>query len=243
MSRWWPERATLWLAPRQGEDALACARQALDARAPRQHARITWAIGGALARHRIVPWSDALAGAAQRQGLAKSCFIEAYGEAARGWTVREHGVRHGASSLACGIDAALLVGLAALAHERRLRLVSVQPSLMYAHNLLCPELAGNRYWFVWEEAGLATLVLLARGEPLHLKTLPLATVQLASLLDREWFLGGIEGPRCPAYLVRAETGGLLQVSEGSGWQITELALPRDAALVASSPTRTELEAA
>lgn len=243
MSRWWPERVTLWLAPRPGDDALVCARQALEARAPRPHTRITWVLGAALARHRIVPWSDALAGAAQRQGLAQSCFIEAYGEAACGWAVREHHPRHGAAALACGIDAALLDGLAALAHQRRLRLVSVQPSLMHAHNLLCPQLAGERCWFVWEEAGLATMVLLARGEPLHLKTLPAAPVPLAGLLDREWFLSGVDGPRCPAYLVRAEVGGRLQVSNDAGWQITELALPRGDTTAAKPASRTELQAA
>lgn len=250
MSRWWPDRATLWLAPANGGDALACAAQALDRLALRPHTRLTCVLGGPLVRHRIVPWSDALASPAQRQVLATSCFLDAYGDMARAWTVREHGAgpaqRYGAATLACAIDTAVLDGLTTLARERRLRLASVQPSLVHAHNRVRRQLAGDMFWFVWEEGPLTTFVLWSRGEPLHLKALPSSPALLASALDREWFLAAAEGERCAVYLARTRggAGGIAQdITALAGWQVVALPTIETDAGIAPDLRHAELRAA
>jgi hypothetical protein len=221
VSRWWPERATVWLSPHKGQDLLDVFARELDAQPLRRRSDLTCVLGGPLVRYRVVPWSDALASAHQRQVLAASCFHEAYGEAARGWQVREHGLRHGAAGLGCAIDAAWPQRLADAAQARGLRLASVQPSLMQVHNALRRALPAGLFWFVWEEAEVTTLVLWRDGEPLHLKAVPTAAVPLCTLLDREWFLAAVDAPRCPVYLVRS-AGQRDQVAQVVGWQLTEL---------------------
>lgn len=222
MSPWWPERATVWLSPHKGQDLLDVFTRELDARALRRRSELVCVLGGPLVRYRVVPWSDALARPHQRQVLAESCFHQAYGEASRGWQVREHVLRHGAAGLACAIDAAWPQRLADAAQARGLRLASVQPSLMQVHNALRRELPAGLFWFVWEEHEVTTLVLWRDGEPLHLKAVPTAAVPLGTLLDREWFLAAVEAPRCPVYLVRS-AGDREQAVRVAGWQVTELA--------------------
>ena len=221
MSRWWPERLTLWLAPHKGQDVVACFERELDTLAPRRRAQVSCVLGGPLVRYRVVPWSDALASPHQRQVLAASSFHETYGEASRGWQVLDRVARHGVAGLACAIEASWAQRLGEAATARGVKLASLQPSLTHAHNTLRREFKGDMFWFVWEEVDVTTLVLWRRGEPLHLKVLPSAPVQLATLLDREWFLAAIDAPRCPVYLARV-TGHSLLATREAGWRIVEL---------------------
>ena len=221
MSPWWPERITVWLAPHKGQDVAACFAHQLDALAPRPRAQVSCVLGGPQVRCRIVPWSDALSSPHQRQVLAASCFHETYGAVSRGWLVRDHVVRHGVAGLACAIDAAWPQVLGDVAKARGLQLVGLQPSLVHVHNTVRGQLVAGMCWLVWEEAAVTTLVLWRNGEPLHLKVLPSAPVQLATLLDREWFLAAVDAPRCPVVLVRAAGQGRLLVRD-AGWQVTEL---------------------
>lgn len=221
MSPWWPERLTLWLAPHKGQDVLACFERELDALAPRRRTQVNCVLGGPLVRYRVVPWSDALASPHQRQVLAASSFHEAYGDASRGWQVLDRVARHGVAGLACAIDASWPQRLGEAATARGVTLARLQPSLTHAHNTLCRHFTADMFWFVWEEADVTTLVLWRRGEPLHLKVLPSAPAQLATLLDREWFLAAVDAPRCPVYLARRAGHHLLATRE-SGWAIVEL---------------------
>ncbi|MES2099749.1 MAG: hypothetical protein V4569_08025 [Pseudomonadota bacterium] len=225
MSRWFPERVVLRVgdrppagvgtatpaAPRL-ESMLAAFERELDARALKPGTRLTCVVAGDGVRYRIVPWSDELAGQAQRQALVEQCFHEAYGDAARAWTVRLHTRRHGAAALACALDTLLLDRLAALARTRRLELVSVQPSLMHAWNQVPRRTAPGLFWFVCIEAHATTLLLMSPTEPLHVKLLPASGIELARTLDREWFALGQEGPHCPLHVVR---------SEASAWRVVD----------------------
>lgn len=176
----------------------------LDARALKPGTRVTCVVAGDGVRYRIVPWSDELAGTAQRQVLAEHCFNEAYGDAARAWSVRLHTRRHGAAALACALDTLLLDRLAALVRARRLELVSVQPSLMHAWNRRSWRIAAGPFWFVCIEANATTLLLMSPTEPLHVKLLPASGIGLGPTLDREWFALGRDGPRCQVHVVRSD---------------------------------------
>ena len=178
----------------------------LDQRAPKRGTRVTCIVAGDAARYRIVPWSDELASTAQRQVLAEHCFREAYGEAARGWAVRLHPVRHGAAALACALDVALLDRLDALVQARRLKLVSVQPSLMNAFNETAARREPGPHWFVCIDALWATALLMSASEPLHVKQLSTAGLDLALSLDRESFVLGLDGMRRPVHAARFGVG-------------------------------------
>ncbi len=199
---------------------LAAFERALEERKPPRGARLTCIIAGDAARYRVVPWSDELASPAQRQVLAEHCFREAYGDAARGWAVRLQPARYGAAALACALDVALLDRLDALAQSRQLRLVSVQPSLMHAFNASARRREGGPYWFVCIDALWATALLMSPAEPLHVKQLSTAGLDLALSLDREAFALGLDWPPPTVQATRFDAGARTRDSTASasaGW--------------------------
>ena len=207
MSRWFPDGLLLRLGddtrPATLESMLASFETELDRRAARPGTRLTCLVGGGAVRYRVVPWREALSSPSERQAFAAHCFQEAYGDGARGWNVRQHTTRYGRATLASAIDGALLDRLEALALARRLRLVSVQPSLMHAFNVRRHGIGRGLFWFVWIEAHWITALLVTALEPLHVKQLPSSHADAASLLAREWFALGMEATPCPAYMARA----------------------------------------
>lgn len=232
MSRWFPDSVVLRLgdAPRSlvtsaaapasgsGESPLAAGgpggvqklesmlsvfERELDERALKRGTRLTCVVAGDAVRYRIVPWNDELASPAQRQVFAEHCFNEAYGDAARDWTVRHHTAGYAAAALGCALDTALLDRLHALAQARRLRLVQVQPSLMHAYNRAHRHFDSGLFWFVCIDVHWTTLLLMSPTQPLQVKVLPTPGIDLARALDREWFALGMEVPRCPVHVCRS----------------------------------------
>lgn len=243
MSRWFPERVVLRLgdappaldptplaagaAPQRDAMLAACARE-LDARALPRGSRLTCILAGEGVRYRIVPWSDELSSPAQRQVLAEHCFHEAYGAAAHAWTVCQSEPRYGAATLACAVDTLLLDQLDALARQRGLALVSVQPSLVQAYNQARRAIARGRCWFVVRDGAWTTLLLMSDAEPLHVKRLPSPGTDLARLLDREWFALGLDDPVCPVYVVGAAAAAS-HAAAAARWPIVELSAPASGA--------------
>ncbi len=224
MSRWFPERPVLWVRPQKSEPVLAHFEQELTRRALPRGTRVTCVVAGEGVRYRVVPWSDEFASPAQRQVFSTHCFSEAYGDVARGWTVRQDSVRHGVATLACALDTALLDSLVAIAQTHDLKLVSVQPALTHVYNQVRQRLDVGLYWFAWIDGPWVTLLLMSAGAPLLVKSLAASGAGLASLLEREWFLLGIEAPRCPVYVARSASTPPSQARElsASGWPFVEL---------------------
>jgi hypothetical protein len=206
--------------------ALIAFERELDALDPPRGTRLTCVLAGEGVRYRVVPWRDDLASPAQRQLLATQCFAEAYGDAARSWTVRQNAGSHGAATLACAVDSTLLDRIDAMTQARGLRLVSVQPSLMHAFNRVRGRIEAELFWFVCVEGPWTTLLLTTGDEPMHVKVLPTASGDLSRLLDREWFALGIEAARCPVVVSRLVESG--DASTGlaptivKGWQVIDL---------------------
>ena len=229
MSRWWPDGLrALWPIGRAPAVVLRLTdtrpeaiEQQLGALPP--GTRLTVVVAGEGVRHQIVPWRDELSRPAQRQLLAEQCFREAYGEVARGWTVRQHAARHGAATLACAIDKALLDHLDALSKRRRVNLVSVQPALMQAYNRARHRMSPGLHWFVAIDAASTTLLLQSPTEPLRVKKIPTPALDLAGALDREWFALGMEVPPCAVYVVRSDAVPLpSRHGDASSWSLIDL---------------------
>ena len=238
MSRWFPEHAVLRLSDLQPQ----AVERAFDVRAFRPGTRLTCVLAGEGVRYGRVPWHDDLSSPSQRQLLAQQSFIEAHGEVARSWAVRQHTAGHGGAALACAIDTALLDRLDALAQARRLNLVSVQPSLIHAYNEARRRIVGDGlFWFAEVDTEQATVLLMSPTETLQVKRLPSAGADLTRWIEREWFALGIDGPRCPVYALRADaavpplaTPALARRSAGrpeTGWRIVDLGI-----LGAAGPT-------
>jgi len=203
VSRWFPEHVVLRLDDLQSQSI----ERDLDERALRAGTRLTCVLAGEGVRYGLVPWNDELSSPSQRQLLAQQSFIEVHGEVARGWTIRQHTAGHGSASLACAIDTSLLDRLDALAQDRRLNLVSVQPSLVHAYNEARRRIVNpGLFWFAEVDARQATVLLMSPSEPLQVKRLPSAGADLTRWIEREWFALGIEAPRCPVYVLRADAG-------------------------------------
>ena len=206
MSRWFLEPLTIALGDGPGmstpEAMLASLNERFDQLAPRRGTRVACVIGGSAVRYRVVPWSDELSSPAERRTLAAHAFHEAYGDAARSWAVRETAVSYGRATLASAIDAVLLEAIETLCRERGLRLDSVQPSVMHAFNQHRLQIDAGLAWFVSIEASSITALLRSRHEALHVRQLASAKVDLAGLLDREWFALALDAPPCPAYVAR-----------------------------------------
>lgn len=234
MSRWFPDRLrALWpggrapaLALRVTDTQPADIERQLDVLAPPPNTRLTCIVAGEGVRYRIVPWRDELSRPAQRQLLAEQCFSDAYGEAARGWSVRQHAARYGAATLACAIDTAVLDQLDAQSLARRLTLVSVQPALMHAYNQARHSMSPGLHWFVLIDAVSATLLLQSATEPLLVKRIPSSALDLSETLDREWFALGMEPPHCAVYVVRSDSMPLMpRHANAAPWSFVDLTPP------------------
>lgn len=177
----------------------------LDALALPARTRLSCILAGDGVRYAIVPWRDALSRPVQRQLLAEQCFVDAHGEAARGWTVCQHAARYGVATLACAIDTALLDRIDAAAQARRCTVASVQPSLMGAYNQARHGIAPGLHWFVETDARWTTLLLMDDADALQVKRLRAPATDLKALLAREWFALGMALPLCPVVVVGSES--------------------------------------
>jgi len=201
----------------QRADGVASGFEAwLDSQPLRRGSRVACVLGGDAVRHAVVPWVTELSSAAQRQRLAEQTFREAFGDVALGWTVRQHGQRHGAASLACATETALLDRLDALARARGLSLHSVQSRLVQAFNAAHRRLGAGLCWFVLAEAQSTSLLLISPQEALRVTRVPAAGAALPVLLNREWFALGMDAARPPVYVAGPAAGRATAAAGGLG---------------------------
>jgi hypothetical protein len=187
-------------------------------------------VGGDAVRYVVVPWNDDLTSPQQRQRFAEQRLRETYGDIALDWAVSQHSERHGVATLACAIDKVLLDRLDALALARGQTVVSIQPALTHAFNLVRRRIASEPFWFVLVESQCTTLLLMSPQAPVHVKRLPAAGMALAGALDREWFALGMDGARCSVYLLSMAGSGLVPRDKTlSGWRFIELSAPANVA--------------
>jgi hypothetical protein len=116
-------------------------------------------------RYAIVPWSDALSSTSERLGHARELLAGVFGQAMSDWTVSLSEGPPGVSRLASAMPTALLEALRRQVGNHQLKLLSVQPRLIAAHNAWRHVLpAKEPAWFVTVEDGsLAALRMCGDG--------------------------------------------------------------------------------
>ena len=253
MSRWFRERVLLRLdvpaapgdAPladraRQGalQRALGALQAQLEVRALPRRARVTCIVSGELVRYRVLPWNPSARTAVQRQRFAQHCFEDAYGECARGWTVRADAPRYESPTLACAVDTSLLDGVAATVARHGLVLRSVQPSLMNAYRRAAPDRSHARFAVAEVTPSLLTLLLMDGSVPLSVKQVPAPRVDLKRTIEREWLSLGLDAGECPVFVDVGPDASDCAEHCGAGWVTLQLGSwpPLSLARVSLAPT-------
>jgi len=70
--------------------------------------RVTVVLSNHFVRYALVPWSDAIANAAEEQAYLRHHFAKIHGERAKGWQLRASEAPKGAPRLASAVDSALV---------------------------------------------------------------------------------------------------------------------------------------
>lgn len=150
MSLLFPKRLTLTLDTPDGVQKLA----AMDLGA----ARVTLVLSNHLVRYALVPWSEALSGEAEEAAYLRHHFVRIYGERAKGWSFR---ASPGSPRLCTAIDTPLLVALRSAFAQKRAKLVSVQPGLMWLFNRAHRSVPSSGAWIVRADADRVCVALYA----------------------------------------------------------------------------------
>ncbi|MEY2689781.1 MAG: hypothetical protein RL375_3980 [Pseudomonadota bacterium] len=161
MSRWWPERLVIGLAPgrvdltrlgrwpsrrvdehsslncepQPGEAPWAAALRVLDTALPQTDGgAATVVLSNHFLRYLVLPWQPALTRASELDTLARLRFEQIHGPVVAAWTVQLSDGGYGAPLLACAVDTGLHTTLREHLERRGLRLASMQGLLMAAFN-------------------------------------------------------------------------------------------------------------
>jgi hypothetical protein len=194
--------------------ALAVLGQAIERESLSDATALSVIVAGDLVRLRVVPWNPEFVAPQARAAYVRYCFEEIFGTRVQSWTCRVSSEAYGAAALACAMDTELIEGLETQAQRLKLRLVSVQPSLMRAYQSVRNRLSAAVFWFALVEPDARVTLLLMRGGSVdrvrvlnRTAGVEQALEQLPQSLDREWMTAGQEAQPCPVYLFVSQTEG------------------------------------
>lgn len=151
MSLLFPERRVVVLGPENTP---------LDA--GRLSGRVTVVLSNHFVRYAVVPWSAALASAAEEEAYVRHHFVRIHGERAKTWSVRASPDGDDLR-LASAVDASLIDSIQRSFDGSKAKLVSIQPALMAAFNRARKDIPRAGAWLVLAEAGRACVALYAGG--------------------------------------------------------------------------------
>ena len=149
-------------------------------------------------RYALLPWSDQVTGAEERQAMARISFERHFGSAAGGWAVRLSDDAYGKPSLASAVDTSLPEAIVRACDGAGLRLGSVQPYLMSVFNQYRRQLAATNTCLVVAEPHRIGLLMAGAGGWFAVRTLALRhglSQELAPLVRRELLLAGLPDAR------------------------------------------------
>lgn len=189
---------------------------------------VTLVLSNHFVRYALVPWNDALTGAAEKLAFARHCFAKIHGERSKTWTLSLSEEQSGAPRIASAIDTALLDAIrACFPSDGRARLASVQPCLMAAVNFWYRPVAQSGAWLLIAEPERVCLALHGEGRwqtVLNTKGSYGTPEEWAELLDRER-LRTSSAEAVTKVLVHAADGRTEPWAQAGGWQLDPLSLP------------------
>jgi hypothetical protein len=189
---------------------------------------VTVVLSNHFVRYALVPWNDALAGAAEELGFARHCFTKIHGERSKAWTLSLSEEPAGMPRLAGAIDTALLEAIrGCFPRGGKARLVSLQPYLMAAFNCWRDSMAQAGAWLLIAEPERACLVLHNKGRwqaVLNAKGSFSAPEEWITLLDRERHRV-VDGDPVNRVLVHAAHSGATRWPQVGDWRFQRLSLP------------------
>lgn len=209
----WPEfpRAAAALAERlSGETGLGGTRWSVE-------------LSSSWVRFALLPWHPGIVRDSARQALAEQQFFETFGEGARGYRIIVDKPRLYHSCMATAIEDVALESLHTLARSVGAHIDSIQAGAVRAFNAHRGELKGDPFWFVAHERHGALVLLWRGGQIERLRTYSEREGTLATLLEREWLLLGLDGPPCPCFLVNLDRSAV--PAGGGRWPVSVLGEP------------------
>ena len=186
------------------EPALTALTQVMMADQQWQNTDIRVVLSNDFVRYQLIPWSDAVANAEEREAYVRQSFAQVYGDSMTQWAYTVSQTGHRAAWLASAVERALLAQLETVAEGTRSKLVSVMPHLMPTFNLARHKLKHKDLWFVQVEKYKLLLMLILDG---HWQIISSRHIQkeqwqleLPLLLEREWRLKGT-GQKVPRRVI------------------------------------------
>lgn len=188
---------------------------------------VTVVLSNHFVRYVLVPWNDALAGAAEELAFARHCFTKIHGERSKSWTLSLSEEPARMPRLAGAIDTALLEAVRnCFPVGAKTRLVSMQPYLMAAVNCWRGSMAQTGAWILIAEPERACVVLQGKGRwqaVLNTKGSYGAPEEWATLLDRERHRI-VEGDPVTTVLVHAAHSNAARWPQVGDWKFERLSL-------------------
>jgi hypothetical protein len=200
------------LFPRHETVTLAGDVAALRALQWKERCRVTVVLSNALVRYALVPWSAALADAAEEEAYVRHHFAKIHGERSKNWALRWSDDGGDAPRLASAIDVGLLASIReSFPKGGRARLVSIQPGLMHAANRARRAVPASGAWLVFAGAERSCVALWRGGW----RSVQNARGPWLATLEREWHRADPGAPRL------ALLNGTRSVT-APGWTLREL---------------------
>jgi hypothetical protein len=154
-------------------------------------------------RYLLLPFNAEVATAQEELAFGRARFVQVFGEAAQGWTLKLSGAEPGAPGVASAVSAPLLEAVTLLMASSPLRLRSLQPSLM----AICNErsqLPRGLAWLAIVEPGVLLLGAMQAGKWISLRSRPTnGGVSLVKVIEQEALLVGMEPDGGQVYLHRS----------------------------------------
>jgi len=211
------EKRSLACDPAYGNELWQGAVAGLKSLEFKERCNVTLVLSSQFVRYAVVPWSGALATAAEEDAYVRHHFVKIHGERAKGWVLRASEGAAGAPRLASAIDAALLEEIRnSFPQGGKAKLSSVQPQLMSRFNHHRKSIPASGAWLVIVEPDRACVALHAGG---GWRSVQSGKGPWLDLLERERFRVHADDGELPNVVLI--TGAPAPSPQGA-WQFREL---------------------
>lgn len=190
------------------------------------HSTLHVTLGSDWVRYLSLPAQATTIMQAEKLAYAKAAFREIYGNVVSDWRVQCHDAPPNQPTLAAAIDEALTDALHTVATQHKLKLTSLQPSLIRALNRLAKQIGKSDALFVMVEDTRLLLVQLNKGYCQQIRSHQRTESwpeRLNDLLSREALLGEYQQH---AVLLYAPSEKNVAVSLKHPWALTRIGLTK-----------------